>query len=84
MITFAINDYAHRLLSNGILISAPINAEGIVGDFEQRSDREMNLTGGDVAKIKGTLKEFGHIFQEGYRLPETEQKEQREAVVAPV
>ena len=71
MIIFMIHGFAHRLLNNGLMQSAPVNEDGSIGEFDFRSAESMNLTGGGEELIRNTLNNFASVFQAGYELPVT-------------
>ena len=70
------NGFAHRLTRSGIMESGIFDGQKIE-DWWQRSKEEMGMTGGDEVLVRETLVRLSHIFQEGYRLPSTEAKEQK-------
>lgn len=85
MIIIQIHNFAHRILNNGLVESAPVFSNGVVGEWEFRSAESMDLTGGDEEHIRHTLQRLAVMFPGDYRLPRSGVVEQPEKVaVAPV
>lgn len=89
MLFFLSHNFAHRLLRGGTVESAPITERNvgakkeysfIEGDFLNYSPREMNLTGGQFEDIKNKLEYFHTIMPEDFRLPVSEQPEEKQFV----
>jgi len=71
--------HAHRLMTNGIVQSAPVRMTdtGLVieREFEQRNTDDMDITGGDFEFIRELLERLSYIFADGQkRLALTEQQ----------
>lgn len=84
MITITVHNYQHRLLSNGIIESAEVYEDGTVGDFSQRDEKEMNLTGGDLSLIRDCIERLSFSIPADYHLPFANEKKQKEVVVEPI
>ena len=84
MVVFIVNGWAHRMLNNGLIESAPVRKFGLPTDEEKeiivpadkwqvRTAQEMNLTGGDQSLIAEELHRFSHVFaDESYKLPSSQ------------
>lgn len=84
MIVLQVHNFAHRLLNNNILESAEVFEDGTVGEFSQKGDKEMNLTGGDLALIRDCIERLSFSIPADYHLPFANEKKQKEIEVAPV
>lgn len=84
MIQITVHNYTHRLLNNGILESAQVFEDGSVGEFSQKGDLEMNLTGGDSALIRECIERLSFAIPADYHLPFAEPVKQKEFAVTPV
>jgi hypothetical protein len=88
MIVAIVHGFAHRILNNGLMQSAPVISEGdeiVIGEFDFHAAEEMQLGGGDEELIRSTLERFASVFPADYKLPHAEKIETKEShVVAPV
>jgi hypothetical protein len=69
MITVQVHGFAHRLLNNGLVQSAPVAEDGTFGEFDFRGAAGMNLSGGDEELIRSTLERLTSVFPAEYKLP---------------
>lgn len=84
MIQITVHNHAHRLLNNGILESAQVFEDGSIGEFSQKGNLEMNLTGGDSELIRECIERLSQSIPADYKLPFAEPVKQKEFNVAPV
>jgi hypothetical protein len=77
MVILIINGFAHRVLNNGMVESAPVvkSEDGIIvqDDWRGRAPEEMHLTGAEAFIAQKELSRYSSIFPEDdYRLPSSE------------
>lgn len=71
---FIVRGFAHRLMKNGLMESAPVRGslDSLSIDeksFQQRPPSAMNLSGGDYAQIESDLNRYSHMMPADYVLP---------------
>jgi hypothetical protein len=71
MVAVIIDNYVHRILNDGAVVSSPLLTEDGVAvavdklKFDYRNPLEMNLLDGEVWQLQQTLLNLNNIFPEG-------------------
>lgn len=84
MIIHIVHGYAHRILNNGVVESAPVLPAPIdkdilnFGPWLPRTPESMNHTGGDMALIQEMLERQANLFPPDYRLPNVREEKSKE------
>lgn len=82
-----VRGFAHRLLENGLVESAPVHTESVISelDWQFRSDSSMNLNGWEKDKIRVELDTIRTMIPNDYILPpQPSKKQEQDLAYSPV